>query len=99
MMDSYVVTAKLWRYPGKAAWYFLTLPSKEAQEIKDRYSIVKKGFGSLPITATIGETSWATSIFPDRKIGSYLLPVKAEVRQRENINQDDRVTVSVEVRA
>lgn len=43
------------------------------------------GWGSLPVTAVIGKTSWKTSIFPDKKIGAYLLPLKSEIRKKENI--------------
>ncbi|HEY4473963.1 MAG TPA: DUF1905 domain-containing protein [Candidatus Paceibacterota bacterium] len=30
-------------------------------------------------------TVWNTSIFPDKKSGSYLLPLKAKIRKAENI--------------
>jgi hypothetical protein len=44
----------------------------------------------------IGETVWATSVFPEKVSGSYLLPVKKAVRDREGIDDGDTVTVRLE---
>ena len=49
------------------------------------------------MAATLGATTWRTSIFPDSKSGGFLLPLKAEVRQRERIATGDVVTVAVEI--
>ncbi len=81
-----------------AGWHFVTIPGTEAQDIKERFAIVKRGFGSLPVTAKIGQTSWQTSIFPDKKTGTYLMPIKAIVRQKERIAEDDEVELSIEIR-
>lgn len=59
---------------------------------------MKRGWGSLPVMATIGKTTWKTSIFPDKKRGAYLLPIKAEVRKKEEIEKDDMVALLLEVR-
>jgi len=89
---------KVWLYPGMAGWHFVTLPKKQSAEIKARFGLMKRGWGSLSIVITIGKTSWKTSIFPDKKAGAYLLPLKAEVRRKENITAGDTITFSVEVR-
>lgn len=60
--------------------------------------ILKEDGGSLPVIATIGSTSWKTSIFPDKKSSGYLLPVKAEVRKKEGIAADDKITLLLEIR-
>jgi hypothetical protein len=39
----------------------------------------------------------ATSIFPDRKAGAYLLPLKAEIRKSEKIRAGDTVRFVLEV--
>jgi hypothetical protein len=55
------------------------------------------GFGSVRVEAKIGSTTWRTSLFPDSKTGSFLLPLKARVRALENITAGDRVALSVEI--
>lgn len=85
---------KIWLFPGKAAWYFVTLPKECADQIRF-YIPLKRGFGSVKVTATIGETSWNTSIFPDKKSGSYLLPLKAEVRKNEDLHTGQNISVNL----
>ena len=75
-----------------AAWRFLTLPKKQGREIKKKFGTYARGWGSLPVSVVIGTTAWNTSIFPDKKSGSYLLPLKAKIRKTENIS--DHSTVS-----
>jgi hypothetical protein len=74
-------------------WHFLTVDGQIAAEI--RYAALGRtgGFGSLQVTATIGDTSWQTSLFPHRDTGSLLLPLKADVRRREGIEAGCDVTV------
>jgi hypothetical protein len=98
MPSSYSFKSKVVVYPGMAAWRFLGLPKKEAGEIKERYGKSAKGWGSLPVTASIGRTSWDTSIFPDKKSGTYVLPLKSQIRKAEGIADTDTVAVSLRIR-
>lgn len=91
------IKARVWLYPGPAAWHFITLPKKISADIKKRMHVLQKAWGSLAVTARIGKTQWRTSIFPDKKAGAYLLPVKAEVRKKEGIAKNDVVTLHLEV--
>lgn len=94
----YRIRAKVWLYPGMAAWHFITLPKKQSAEITKLFGILKQGWGSLPVVVTTGKTSWKTSIFPDKKVGGYLLPLKTEVRKKEGIKAGDTATFIVEIR-
>lgn len=97
MLNTYNIQAKVWLYPGQAAWHFVTLPKDESEQIKELFGGLKKGFGSLPVKVTIGETAWKTSIFPDKKAGGYLLPLKADVRKREKIVEGHVLDLDIEV--
>lgn len=91
----YIVQGKVWLYPSEtASWHFFTVPKKESSEIKAKYGNLSKGWGSLPVSVSIGKTTWTTSIFPDSKSGTYILPLKAEVRKKEGIFDGDTYTVS-----
>lgn len=93
--SAFVFAAELWRYSGPAAWYFLTLPREVADQIRPQ--VVRVGFGSVRVRVCIGETSWKTSIFPDKASGSYVLPVKAEVRRAEGLDAGTQVMVCLEL--
>ncbi|MFA9269806.1 MAG: DUF1905 domain-containing protein [Baekduiaceae bacterium] len=88
----------MWRTAGKAAWHFITLPEEVADEIEFRFGHAG-GFGSVPVRPTIGTSTWETSVFPDTKRGSYLLPVKGDVRRKEGVGEGDVVTLRLDVTA
>ncbi len=95
---SYKLRSKVWVYPGMAAWRFISIPKKEGKEIRKKFGAHAKGWGSLPVSATIGNTNWDTSIFPDKKSGSYLLPLKAKIRKAEGITDDSVVGYTLRIR-
>lgn len=96
--DTYTFNSKILVYPGMGGWRFLVLPKKEAKEIKETFGTSAKGWGSLPVTVTVGKTVWNTSIFPDKKSATYLLPLKMKVRKVEGIADDESVTFLLELR-
>jgi hypothetical protein len=97
-MKLYLFTATLWLYPGHAGWVFATVPKKETARIKEQTKGLKRGWGSVPVSVTLGKTTWNTSIFPDNRSGTYLLPVKALVRKKEEVMEDDAVVISISIR-
>ena len=96
--DEYRMQAKVWRYAGKATWYFATLPKRQSIAIRTLFGGLARGWGSLPVIATIGKTTWKSSIFLDRKAGTYLLPLKAEIREREKIRAGASFRLRIEIR-
>jgi hypothetical protein len=56
-----------------------------------------RGFGSIRVRAGIGESRWATSLFPDKATDCYLLPLKAEVRRSRAIAAGDNVSVELTI--
>ena len=95
---TYTLRSKVWVYPGMAAWRFIGLPKKESEKIREKFGAHAKGWGSLPVSVTIGKTRCDTSIFPDKKSGTYLLPLKAAVRRAESIDDDSTVTYVLRLR-
>lgn len=92
----YKFKAKVWEWAGPSAWHFVTLPEKDSVSIKTLFGEHKRGFGSLKVQAVIGSSAWKTSIFPEKK-GTYLLPIKADVRKKEKISSGSIVNVYVSV--
>ena len=88
--------SKVFLYPGMTGWHFVGVPKKESEEIKKGVK-VKAGFGSVPVIVTIGKTKWKTSVFPDKRSGTYLLPLKAGVRKKENIYAEDIISLNIEL--
>lgn len=75
----------VWKGGGAGAWHFVTLPAAQSREIKHRRGDTSRGWGSVPVVVTLGRSTWKTSIFPYSKVKAYILPLKAEVRRKENV--------------
>ena len=90
--------AELWEWEAKGGWFFVTLPDELADDIRARTDDgLRRGFGSVRVEATVGESTWRTSVFPDTSSGSFVLPVKKPVRTAEGIEPGDTVEVSLVV--
>lgn len=97
MNTHYAVRSKVIRYPGMAAWYFAYVPKNQSDDIRERFKSRTRGWGSLRVAVTLGKTRWNTSIFPDKQSGTYLLPLKADVRKKEGLDHDDIVSFSIRI--
>jgi hypothetical protein len=88
-------TATMWQHPGAGGWYFVSVPPEISGDISEVTAGLRRGFGSVRVAVTIGGTQWRTSIFPDSKTGTYLLPMKQAVRAAENLGAGDAVRASL----
>lgn len=90
-------TSTVWKYDGSAGWYFVSMLPESAKEIREIVKSEEQGWGRLSCVATIGKTTWKTAIWFDSKQGTYLLPIKSDIRKSENITTGDEVHVSVSI--
>lgn len=88
--------APLWRWKGDAAWHFISLPEDVADEIEDSPA-QRGGFGSVRVHVQVGTSTWSTSLFPDTKSGTFILPMKKPVRLKEGLEEGDVVHVQLTV--
>ncbi|MFC8529817.1 DUF1905 domain-containing protein [Nocardia sp. NPDC057227] len=79
------------------SWHFLSLPEAVADEIEERYGHRTTGFGAVKVRVRVGGSSWSTSLFPDPKRGTYVLPVKKAVRAAEGLVAGSAAAVDLEV--
>ncbi|MEO7248082.1 MAG: DUF1905 domain-containing protein [Novosphingobium sp.] len=100
-------TGKLWRWSGATGtgvWFFVTIDGAagealSATALMRRMEGSARGFGSIKVQVTIGESRFNTSVFPQKgpDVGRcWLLPVKASVRKAEGIGEGDLVEVGLE---
>lgn len=96
-MSGYAFEAEVWVYPGPQAWFFVDLPLDIAEEIKAEHRGRARGFGSIRVRVTIGDTAWSTSVFPYNEHATYILPIKKAVRTAEDIDDGDTVAVGLTI--
>lgn len=92
MKKSFIINAKVWRWPGDAGWHFINVDKKISEKIRNVYT---KGF--VRIKAKVGKTSWDTALFPHKLSGVYLLSVKQSVRKKEDIFEGDIIRISFKI--
>jgi hypothetical protein len=91
----YEFSAMIWQHSSPDSWYFVSLPKVMAKEIRENLKWMEEGWGRLKASAKIGNSEWKTAIWFDIKQNTYLLPLKAEIRKKENLKIDQKVKVIV----
>jgi Domain of unknown function (DUF1905) len=109
MTQCFTTRATLWLWntdKAPASWHFLTIVGEVAEGIRvaalmdrlERTGHTKaRGWGSIKVIATIGETVWQTALFPAKDVGGWMLPVKAEVRRAEGLVVGDILEVTLKL--
>src|SRR5690349_12043942 len=95
-VSGYEFTAPLWLWPGEGSWYFVTVPEDISDEITDLTEGRRKGFGSVRVEVAVGESNWKTSVFPTKN-GTYILPVKKQIRLAENLTEGTPVEAALKL--
>jgi hypothetical protein len=86
---------EIWHWRGPSPYHFVTVPDDDCGAVEAAAAVVSYGWGMVPVTATIGGTTWTTSLFP--KDGGYLVPVKDAVRRSEQLEVGDTVAVTLSI--
>ena len=77
--------------------HFMSVPEALSGEIRAHAMLVRRGFGSVKVEATVADFTWRTSVFPSKSSGGYFLPIKKDVLRNTGIAAGDEVTVSLEL--
>jgi hypothetical protein len=93
----YSFATELWEWDGNASWHFVSVPEDDADDIEERFGGRAGGFGSIRVEVTIGSSTWRTSLFPDSKRRTYVLPVKKPVRSAEGLTAGSTAAVTLTV--
>lgn len=90
-------TGSIFEWRGPAPFMFVRVPDEHVPELRYAAQLASYGWGVIPVTARIGRTRFATSLFP--REGGYLLPVKVAVQRSEKLGLGDDVSVELQVEA
>ena len=81
-------TARLFRYKGKAAWYFAEIPTRHAPKPTHPW-------GRTPVVATVDGHTWTTSVWRAKEGEGSLLAVPKKIRGTKR--DGDSVSVTLEL--
>lgn len=90
------LTARAFEWRGPAPFVFVALPREAVEALQAISAAASYGWGCITVTASVGESTWSTSLMPHA--GGYVLPLKAAIRRAQGIVIDDQVEVHLVVR-
>ncbi|WP_245741574.1 DUF1905 domain-containing protein [Herbiconiux ginsengi] len=84
------------RFRGEARTLALPLravPAAESELIAQLAPAVSYGWGMIPATVRVGDTTLPTSRWP--KDGAYIVPLKTALREHEGVEEGDAVEIAL----
>ena len=91
----YDFSAEIWQHNSTGSWFFVSLPEHLSKEIRENLKWQEEGWGRMKASASIGNLIWETAIWFDRKRNTYLLPLKAEIREKEGLQTGDLIELKL----
>ncbi|WP_347124914.1 DUF1905 domain-containing protein [Microbacterium sp. SY138] len=91
------IEGAIWYWRGPAPFHFVTVPAAESELIHEIASVVTYGWGMIPASVTVGETTVTTALWP--KDGGYIVPIKKALQDREGVGADDVVEITLDIDA
>ena len=92
LTETFTVTGEVELFPQKGGWHYIRVPEDYTDLTKDYADR-----GLVAITATVGETSWDTSLLPMGD-GTLFIALNAKVRKSEKIDLGDTIDISFKLR-
>lgn len=93
----YDFSGKIWKSDSVGGWYFVSLPKEISKEIRENLKWQEEGWGRMKASATVKRFEWDSAIWFDKKLDTYLLPLKAVIRKKASLKLDERITVSISI--
>lgn len=86
-------SATIWEWRGPAPFYFLSMPAEQAEQVRETAGVLSYGWGMIPINGKIQDREFKTSMFS--KNGTYVVPIKNEVRLPLKLGAGDLVEIEI----
>jgi Domain of unknown function (DUF1905) len=87
---------EIWYWRGPSPFHFVSVPDDGCAQLKALSAAVTYGWGMIPVWVRIGDTEFATSLWP--KDGRYIVPLRDVVRRAERLELGDVVSVELGIR-
>ena len=99
---SFTAPLRVWRTEKYGDIGYVTIDGGAAEAISAHELIRRlelgrrRGFGSVKVNVTVGDSRWSTSVFPPKE-GGWFLPVKKAICRAEGLEAGDEVAVRLEL--
>ena len=102
MSETLTANLPLKRWEGDRGTYHLVTFSGPEAEALGAHALMerlemgqRRGFGSIKLTARIGDTEWRTSVFPQKRQSEWVLLISKKVMRAQDLvpGEDTQVTL------
>jgi len=77
---------------GAGTYLLVRVPDEQSDELED-LSVQRGGFASIKVDATIGSSTWRTSVFPSKN--GFILLVRRKLADAESLEVGEPVQVEL----
>lgn len=91
----YHFSAKMWQHSSPGGWFFISLPKSISAEIREGLQWQEEGWGRMKASAEIRKCKWDTAIWFDKKMNTYLLPIKSAIRKKTKLQLEEITEVMI----
>lgn len=92
-----------WELGDFAGLGYVLLPPDAADAIEG-YELMwrlelgkRRGFGSVKVNVSLGDSRWSTSAFPLKDKAGWFLPIKKAVQRAEGLDEGDVLEIELEL--
>lgn len=93
----YQFVGEVWVTGTRARLWFVSLPKEMSADILDVVGVSLNPWGTVPVDATVDDFTWTSWMFPRKVRGCYDLPLNAKVRQRLQVEEGERLAVTIDI--
>ncbi|MBD2840952.1 DUF1905 domain-containing protein [Erythrobacter rubeus] len=104
MSESLTARLPLKRWQGDRGTYHLVVLTGAAAETVAMHARLhrlefgrQRGFGSVKVVAHVGDTTWKSSVFPQKQQTEWVLLISKKVMAREDLAEGDAVNLELEL--
>lgn len=93
----YDFSGKIWKHNANGGWFFVSLSKEISKEIREHLKWQEEGWGRMKASTNVNGFEWETAIWFDKKLDTYLLPIKADIRRIAGLNLDGKIYVDISI--
>lgn len=104
MNETLCCTLPLVRWQGERGTYHLVTLTGDVAEALTMHERLhrlefgqRRGFGSVKLTARVGNTAWRTSAFPQKGSTEWILLIARKVMRAEDLSEGDPVALELKL--
>ena len=75
----------------------IKIPEDVSKEIRENLQWQEEGWGRMKASANVNGFEWDTAIWFDKKLDTYLLPLKVDIRKKASLNLNDMISVRISI--